>query len=215
MNFNKIIKFFLPRDKVFFALFKEILENLEEMASLSVKGIEAVDSRQKIDILKKVVELEHKNDSLVHRIFVELGENFITPFDREDIQDLAMTLDDIADYQHFTAKKIMLYKFYEADETMMDLSRLIYKSVVALKSAFFELENKVESEKVKQFCIEVNRLENEADEVYEKALAHLFEFEENLRRVIVLKDILESQEIATDKCEGVANIIQSILIKYA
>src|SRR5690625_4358967 len=127
MNFNSVIKFFLPQDKVFYVLFEKVSDTLEEMSTLLKESVNQDDVEKRKELSKRIKSLEHTNDETTHRIFVELGQNFVTPFDREDIHTLASTLDDIADYIHGTSKKMWLYKFFEVDKTIADLSEVIYK----------------------------------------------------------------------------------------
>lgn len=215
MSFNKVIKFFLPKDKTFFPLFEEVAGNLETMAELLLDGVEQTKVDSRLSVFKQILELEHQNDQATHKIFRELANNFITPFDREDIQALAVTLDDIADFINATAKKLTLFEFHEINKDITTMSELIYHAVLEIRSAVNGLKTMHDAGKIKSACIKVNDYENKADDVYESAVAVLFKVETDTKRIMVLKEILEAQEIATDKCENVANIIESILIKYS
>ncbi len=215
MNFNSVVKFFLPRDKVFFVLFEEVSNNLEEMSTLLIEGVNQSNPEKQKELFKRIADLEHANDDTTHKIFVELGQNFITPFDREDIHNLASTLDDIADYIHGASKRMLLYKFFEINESVSSLCEVIYKSTVEVKKAIHELRNMTNLRNITEACVRINSLENHADDIYDSMVARLFESEEDPLRIIVLKEILQSLETATDKCEDVANVLESIIIKYA
>ncbi len=215
MNFNSVLKFFLPKDKVFYILFEQVSNNLEEMATLLVEGVKKSDPEKRKEAFQRIADLEHANDDTTHKIFVELGQNFITPFDREDIHMLASTLDDVADYIHSSSKKMVMYNFSEINESISALSEIIYKSTVELKKAVHELRNMTNLHNITEACVRVNSLENHADDICDSMIARLFENEEDALRVIVMKEILQSLEIATDKCEDVANVLESIIIKYA
>jgi len=215
MSFNKVVQLFLPKDKVFYPLFEEVSDNLELMAQLLVDGVEQQNVERRISVFKEIEQLESQNDRVTHQIFTELANHFITPFDREDIQALAVNLDDIADYINVTAKKLSLFEFHELNGDVSKLSKLIQQSVLELSTAIKHLKEKSSPEKVKACCIRINDLENEADDIYERAVAVLFKVESDPKRIMVLKEVMESQEIATDKCEDVANIIESVLIKYS
>ena len=215
MNFNSVLKFFLPRDKVFYVLFEEVSNNLEEMSTLLKEGVNQSNPEKRKEYFKRIADLEHANDDTTHKIFVELGQNFITPFDREDIHMLASTLDDIADYIHGASKRMLLYKFFEINESISALCEVIYKSTVEVKKAVHELRNMTNLRNITEACVRVNSLENHADDIYDSMVARLFESEEDPLRIIVFKEILQSLETATDKCEDVANVLESIIIKYA
>ncbi len=215
MNFNSVLKFFLPKDKVFYALFEQVSNTLEEMAILLRKGVDESNFEKKKEIFRQIADLEHTNDDTTHRIFVELGRNFITPFDREDIHMLASRLDDVADYIHGASKKIILYKVVEKNESISKLSRIIFDSTMEVKMAIHELSSMNNIRIITDACVRINSLENQADDVYEDKIACLFEDNGDVLRVIKLKEILQSLEGATDKCEDVANVLESIIIKYA
>lgn len=106
MNFNSIIQLFTPKDKVFYSLFEQVAVNVADMGKLMKEVVAEPDFEKRGKVIKQVEDLEHKNDELTHQIFTELGKNFITPFDREDIHYLATALDDICDYIYASAKKI-------------------------------------------------------------------------------------------------------------
>ena len=104
-----LLKFFLPKDRIFYTLFESASANLETLAKKLVQLVNEADYNKRAQLVKEMEDLEHQNDLLTHNIFLELGKNFITPFDREDIHSLASALDDIADYMYAAAKKINFY----------------------------------------------------------------------------------------------------------
>ena len=109
MGLGSFVKMFMPKDKVFYTLFEEVANNLKEMSGLFMTAINEKDISKRRVLLKGLEDWEHKNDEVTHKIFIELGSNFITPFDREDIHYLATALDDIADYTWGAAKRMMNY----------------------------------------------------------------------------------------------------------
>ena len=149
-------------------------------------------------------------------MFVELSKNFITPFDREDIHFLATSLDDIADYIYASSKKILNYNVMQNDEYMKELSEINHKSIKTLANAVTKLRNMKNISQIKQDCVLVNSLENDADSVLDNAIIHLFS-NKNMQTidVIKLKDVYEDLEVISDKCEDASNVIESIIIKYA
>ncbi|MDO5615421.1 MAG: DUF47 family protein [Cruoricaptor ignavus] len=212
MGIGNIFKAFQPKDKVFFVLFEKVADNLVEMSKEFHEGLLDFDINDDT-LLKKMSDYEHKMDDLTHETFVQLGENFITPFDREDINFLATRLDDIADYLYASAKYIYLYKTPEV-KAFTEFSLLIHKSCVEIQTAIKNLKGFSNPALVKEACIKINSFENIADDVLSQALVTLFESDDAIT-IIKIKDVLEHLEIVTDKAEDVANTIENILIKYA
>ncbi len=214
-GFNAIIKLFMPKDRVFYSLFEDVAANLVEMGKVLVELVETNDPQTRKDKVHLIERLEHKNDDYTHRIFVELGQNFITPFDREDIHYLASTLDDVADYIHGSAKRIDMYKVREINDSVRKLADLINQGVQELSRAIPELRNMSNMRVITDACVKINSLENHADDIYDRAIADLFELEGNAVELIKMREIYQALEIATDKCEDSANVIETIIIKYA
>lgn len=216
MSINNIIRIFLPKDKVFYDIFENIVANLKEMGSTLKKALNEDDPTKRRNLLEALEEGEHKNDEYTHQIFVELGKNFITPFDREDIHYLATSLDDIADYMYASSKKILNYNLSENDEYMKDLGDISHKSIKILADAVIKLRSMKNVSQIKQDCVLINSLENDADDVLDKAIIHLFSNnEKSAIDIIKLKDVYEDLEVISDKCEDASNVIESIIIKYA
>lgn len=214
-GFNSIVKLFMPKDRVFYSLFEDVAANLVEMGKVLVELVETNDPQVRKDKVHLIERLEHKNDDYTHRIFVELGQNFITPFDREDIHYLASTLDDVADYIHGSAKRIDIYKVTVITDSVRKLADLINQGVKELARAIPELRNMSNMRIITDACVKINSLENHADDIYDRAIADLFEQESNAVELIKMREIYQALEIATDKCEDSANVIETIIIKYA
>ncbi|MGX5818556.1 DUF47 domain-containing protein [Chitinophaga lutea] len=214
-GFNSIVKLFMPKDRVFYSLFEDVAANLVEMGKVLVELCETNDPQVRKDKTHLIERLEHKNDDYTHRIFVELGQNFITPFDREDIHYLAATLDDVADYIHGSAKRLDLYKVHHIHDNVRKLADLIYQGTLELSRAIPELRNMSNMRVITDACVKINSLENHADDIYDRAIADLFEQETNAVELIKMREIYQALEIATDKCEDSANVIETIIIKYA
>ena len=214
-GFNSIVKLFMPKDRVFYSLFEDVAANLVEMDQVLVELVETKDMSVRKDKVHLIERLEHKNDDYTHRIFVELGQNFITPFDREDIHYLASTLDDVADYIHGSAKRIDIYKVNEMNDSIRKLADLINQGVKELARAIPEMRTMSNMRVITDACVKINSLENHADDIYDRAIADLFEQESNAVELIKMREIYQALEIATDKCEDSANVIETIIIKYA
>lgn len=215
MPLNDIIRIFLPKDKVFYDIFENIVANLKEMGSVFKIALNEKDLEKRATLLKSMEDKEHLNDDYTHQIFVELGKNFITPFDREDIHALVTSLDDIADYIYDTSKKILNYNIVEIDEFMIEFGEINHKAIDSLSNAVTKLRSMKNIGQIKKECVAINYMENAADDTLDKAIIHLFS-NENVTPIdiIKLKDVYENLEVISDKCEDVSNIIESIIIKY-
>ena len=212
MGIGNIFKAFQPKDKVFFVLFQKVAEALTAMSKEFHEGLMDFDMNDET-MLTHMSDYEHKLDDLTHEIFVQLGENFITPFDREDISMLASGLDDIADYMYASAKYIYLYKTPETKE-YAEFSLLILKACLEIQVALSNLKEFKDPVAVKESCIKINSYENIADDVQAKALMKLFETNDPIR-IIKVNTVLNYLEEVTDKAEDVANIMENIIIKYS
>lgn len=215
MGLNSIIKIFLPKDKVFYSIFEQVGANLKEMGAAFRAAIEESDVTKRTQMLRALEDGEHKNDDLTHKIFVELGQNFITPFDREDIHYLATSLDDVADFIYASSKKMVNYQVREIDSYMKDMVIVIQSAIVALDKALHELRNMKNLRAITEACVQINSYENQADDLLDNAIIKLFASNTDAIELVKLKDIYQDMEIITDKCEDAANVIESIIIKYA
>ena len=211
MGIGSIFKAFQPKDKVFFVLFEKVANNLVEMSEYFNNGIKNFDLDDD-SLLKKIHDIEHHNDDLTHQIYVELGKNFITPFDREDIHSLATSLDDIADYIYASTRYIFLMKSPQ-NKAYEEFSLLINKACIEIKNAIENLKDFKNLEAVKEACIKINSIENIADDVQSAALIKLFENNDPIN-IIKVQQVLDYLEEVTDKAEDVASVMNSIIIKY-
>ncbi len=215
MALNSILKFFLPKDKVFFQLFESVALTVTKMAEKLKEVINEKDFEKRSKLIKEVEDLEHVNDNYTHRIFTELGRNFITPFDREDIHYLASALDDICDYIYASAKKINFYKVNPDDAGFIKMAELILSSCNEVQKAVYELRDMKNLRKITDAMVIINSIENQADDTFDMSIEKLFENEPDAKEVIKKREIYQVMEIVTDKCEDAANVIESIIIKYA
>jgi uncharacterized protein len=209
------MKIFQPKDRVFYALFENVVDTVDLMAHKLRELVHEPDYDKRSSLISQIEVLEHDNDNLTHEIFLELGRNFITPFDREDIHYLASALDDIADYIHATAKKINFYKVNPQEQGIQKLAECIELSVESVKVAVKELRNMKNITTITNALVKVNSLENQADDIYDMSIERLFAVEPDAKEVIKKREIYQVMETATDKCEDAANVIESIMIKYA
>ena len=211
--FSTVLKSLMPRETKFFDLFRDsadlIVEGAQELVALA-KDPSQVDVRA-----KKISEIEHKADGITHKTVALLHQTFITPIDREDIHQLISRMDDILDFMEAASERILLYQIDKTTPEMVRLSEICLDCAKFVKLAVVELDNLKKPEEILKHCIELNRLENEADQVLRRAMATLFRDEKDTRQLIKLKELYELLETVTDRCEDVANIIEGIVLEYA
>lgn len=208
-------KLFSPKDKLFYGLFEEVANNGAVMADQLAALVAEPDFNKRATMIKPIEDLEHANDELTHRIFTELGRNFITPFDREDIHHLASALDDIADYIYSSAKKIKLYQIDPNDDGIHRLAELIVQSTREVKQAVSELRDMKNIRKITDSLVKINSIENQADDISDMFIERLFSMEPDAKEIIKKREIYQVLEDVTDKCEDAANVIESIIVKYS
>lgn len=209
------LKYFVPQDRKFFPLFDKAAANVHEGGKAIYSLVTAQTPEERVHYLRLIEKIEHAGDEITHEIFKELGSNFITPFDREDIHRLVTAIDDIIDYIHGSSKRIELYKLTEFDSDIIKLAELIQQTTDELRRAVLELKNMKKMRDITASLVRINSIENHADDIFDHAVAGLFEKETNAVRIIMVKEILQGLETATDKCEDAANVIESIMIKMA
>lgn len=215
MFLDSLVKKFLPKDKIFFQLFEKVGDDVYAMGKLLDELVSKSNPDERAAIASRIEDLEHENDNTTHQIFIELGRNFITPFDREDIHHLATALDDIADYIHACAKKIISYKINPNDSAIQKMSELIKLSCEQVHIIVKELKNMRNSELISNALVKINSIENQADDVYDLSVENLFETEKDIKELIKKRELYQVMETATDKCEDASNVIETILVKYA
>ena len=201
----------LPKEEKFFVLFEEQAQYIAESAKLLTAAVEAGTS-QLGAYMAQVRDLEHKCDEVTHDIITRLNHTFLTPFDPEDIHRLASCLDDVLDMIDAVVGRLVLFKLAVLPPAVKTLADIIEASSRAMAKAIAAMSR---DEAVTEYLIEINKLENEADRVNRQALAELFDTEKNAIELIKLKEIYEILEEATDLCEDVANVIESVVVKNA
>ena len=199
----------LPKDERFFYLFERHAQILCRAAKLLISGLhEGYDGVCRIQ--KEMSAIEDEGDRVVHDIFGRLRATFITPFDPEDIQHLATSLDDVLDGIDDVTFRIVAYKLKPIPPAVMQLAEMVSQCCTILTRALEALHRK---RPVVELCIEVNRLENEADKLERNLLADLFHNEKDPINLIRQKEIYELLEATTDRCEDVADVIQNVSVK--
>ncbi|MCR8559329.1 DUF47 family protein [Mucilaginibacter sp. BJC16-A38] len=216
MSLNSIFQYFVPKDKkVFFPLFEQAAANVVAMATILVEAVNSNIPDTREELFKQIDKLENKGDEITHQVHLELGKNFITPFDREDIHALSSAIDDVADYIQGAANRMSLYRIDDYNEHIRKLSELTLQASIDLEKAVRELKDLKNVRNIADSCIRINSVENQADYVFDRAVADLFLYEKDAIRLIKYKEILSALETATDMCEDAADVMESILVKNA
>jgi uncharacterized protein len=200
----------VPRERRFYDLFEQQAATLVQAADLLEQALAEVanlPTRQ-----REIKDLEHQGDDITHEIVRVLYQTFVTPFDREDIYELAAGLDDILDYIEEVADTTNLYGITAIPGPARELARLLEQAVVQLEQAIGKLES---GKGGGEYVIEVHRLEDVGDSVSRRAIAELFSDQHPPLEVIKLKDLYTLLEDALDRCEDVANVLEGITIKNA
>jgi len=213
---NSFLSAFTPKEPKFFPILKEMSKVMISASEIMIDFLKNYDHETANDYYLRIKEQEKKGDTLSDKVFDELNSTFITPFDREDIHNLANKLDDVIDNINSCAKKILLYNPKLMPKSAVELAIVLNRCAQTISSAVDELNILKKSPKdVKGYCKDLQHLEHEADDVYERFLIELFENEKDAIEVIKLKEIMSELEKSTDIAEHVGKIIQTIIVKYA
>lgn len=199
----------IPKEEKFYDDFIAVAVEITKGAALLEKMVATDPPR--VDLAHEIKEIEHRCDSLTHSTIQRLNQTFVTPLDREDIFEMARSLDDCMDAIDHCATLVALYEFSTIRAGARELAKLLTASADAVKSAVSMLEKKTA---IAPFIVEINRLENEADRVHLNAVRELFREEQDPIAVMKWKELLDELEKATDECEDVANVLEGIVVKH-
>ena len=209
-----IVHWLLPKEEKFFQMLQEqcsnVVDGANEFKNL-VYNYNEMDYSRKRDFIKKIKDIEHKGDNLTHKIIGILDKTFVTPIDKEDIHRLAVLLDDVIDLIDSTAERLIIFKIDKIDSYIKDSTNVVLKIVKEIEQGVVGVSK---LKNMNQFYINVHTLENKGDELYRGALSSLFN-KKVLVDIIKYKDIYDFLENITDKCEDIANVIESIVVKHA
>ena len=200
----------IPRETKFFRMFAEVSQNVTEGARLLQDILK--NPANMAERLEKLQAIEHRGDEMTHAIITTLNQTFITPFNREDIHRLTSSLDDVLDFVNSAGMRLTLYRIAAPPPVAAELAGLIVEQSEELAKGVSLLE---QNQRVLEHCVEVHRLENEADRVSRNAIAELFDNEKDPIRLIKMKELYEVLEMATDKAEDAANVLEAVALKSA
>ena len=199
----------IPREERFFADFVVLSERIVSAAKLLDRML--ASNPPAWDMALQIREIEHECDAVAHQIIQRLNRTFVTPFDREDIHALATSLDDVMDALDAAATVVRRFRISQVRYGARELASLCVESATLMQAAVEALEKR---DGVHDRAVEVNRVENAADEMHDESLRRLFEEEENAITVIKWKEVLDLLEDATDRCEDVADVLQGVVVKH-
>ena len=200
----------LPRDENFFDLFEQQAGHIVSASRvLEELTLDYPSAQAKVE---RIRDLEHAGDAITHEVVRRLNTTFVTPIDREDIHSLARTLDDVMDAIDAAASLIPLYKIDRIRPGARELAKVISTSADEVRRALEALEKR---SGVLERAVEINRLENEADRIHQRAVGQLFDEERDPVVIIKWKEILDLLEDATDRCEDVANLLENVVVKHS
>jgi len=202
----------IPRETKFFDMFAEVANNLVAGAKVLSDCLHHYDYEKLPLVVEKIKQIEHQGDDMTHRILIKLNQTFITPFDREDIHLLTSSLDDVLDFINGASDRLLTYKITQQSPSAKVLAAIVLKQTEELRTAVSMLGK---NGKLLEHCVEVNRLENEADQVSREAIGRLFDGGYDPITLIKLKELLEILETASDKAEDVANVLETVVLKNA
>jgi len=215
MDFSGLLKYFIPKEKKFYVMFNQAAENTIEASAALEKLINSpvLEERQALGITIKAIE--KKGDEFTNQIFDVLNRSFITPFDREDINELTSTIDDVVDLIYSVSGKIDIYRCTVFSSFMKEMVALIAQGCLQIQVAVGGLEDFAHPQKVLKACKELNKMESRIDEHYHMAISSLFENEKDPIELIKQKEILLNIEKIANKMEDVSDVVKTILVKYA
>lgn len=214
MKLDRLLHVLLPKHDQFYDFFERDVENLLAAATLfSELMVDTMSPEERALKIRRIEELEHRGDEITHQIFSEVGSNFITPIDREDVHALASALDDVLDYLKGAASRIILYRVTRIPPEATKLANLILGQVSELNKAIGLLRDLRNVDAIRESLVRIHSIENEADDLFELAIAQLFETSKDPILLIKEKELYVSLETATDQCEDAANVVETIIVK--
>jgi predicted phosphate transport protein (TIGR00153 family) len=202
---------FLPREEQYFSLFSQMTSYIFDASRLLIEMLGDAGPAHYHEVAQRIKSIEHACDELTHTVSTQLNKTFITPFDREDIYLLSSALDDIVDLIDDAARTMVMYDVRETSAHARRFADVIHRMAVQLHEVVSSLAKPVG---ITPRLVEIHRLENEGDDIYHAAIAELFRQQSDPLTVIKWKDIYEKFEATVDRCESVANIIESVIIKH-
>ena len=213
---NSFFSKFTPKEPKFFPLLKQLSDILVSASAILSESLKHSSVEERTEAYKKIKDLEREGDTLTHHIFDELGTTFITPFDREDIHNLASSIDDVLDGMNSSAKRIAIYNPRPISQSGQTLCSIIEQGAKLIDESMGELEKfRKNPAKLREICSKLHDLENQGDDIYEHFIIKLFEEEKDSIEIIKIKEIMQELEKTTDYAEQVGKELKNLIVKYA
>lgn len=211
---NDIFQLLTPKDKKFFPLFEQATADLVELAS-TLNEVVNTPKDQREEHFKKIDQLEASIDTITHKVNIELSRNFLTPFDREDIHSLIKSIDDVTDFLHGSASRMKMYQVEKITKSIRKLTEINLEACLLIQRAVTDLKEHNDLKRITVACKKISKLESKADVVFDNAVMDIFENETDAIKIIKYKEVLTALEDASDKCKDVANVLETIVVKYS
>ncbi len=206
-------RLFLPQEYQYYDYFEQASDYTVGAARLLLK---LTENYQDADpIARELGALEHACDDVAHKIMESLNKSFITPLDREDIHSMIVRIDDVVDLTNAAANRMTFFKIGTPTPYAVNLAKQILRGCEKLNEAVHNMRNPKQYDAVGRTCIAIHEVENAADDILHEALAQLFAVEKDPIQVIKWKDVYETMELVTDRCEDVANVLQNVIVKMS
>lgn len=215
MSINSFFQKLVPADKKFFPLFENASQLVVKASAAQLQIFEHDDPVKQKDLFKQIKDIETKGDELKETLFDELDKSFVPPFDREDINDLTNSLDEVINLINGVSQRIKLYRPKEIPEEFKDFAKLISRASDQVNSAVKELNDLKKPGKILKACKKISEIEKEADDLYHSAISGIFKKEKDAIELIKQKEILENLEKTADSINAVSGILKKIILKVS
>jgi predicted phosphate transport protein (TIGR00153 family) len=213
MSINTIFQKLVPVEKKFFPMFESMSDIILKAAAAQLLIFEHDDPVKQKDLFKLIKDLEIKGDEVKEKIFDDLDKSFIPPFDREDINQLTISLDEIINLINGVAQRVRLYRPKEIPGEFKDFAKLISRACEQINNAVKELNDLKKPNKILKACKKISDLEKESDDLYHSTISNIFKKEKDAIELIKQKEMLENMEKTADGIKEVSNIIKTIILK--
>jgi predicted phosphate transport protein (TIGR00153 family) len=213
MKLDRIFSYLVPKDRKFFPLFNEVANNLVVASELFIKLLDEADPEKRLKYIKDISDAEHHGDDLTRKLMNELNATFITPFEREDIHVLVDKMDSIVDLLHGASKRIHMYNLSVFPKEFVQIAGIINLAVLEIQLVLKNVKDVNDFKLYIDSCIKISNMETEVDDIYQSYLANLFENEFDAVELIKKRDILTALEKAIDRCDDVANVFSTLIVK--
>ena len=213
MALKDIFQFLVPKDKTFFPLFEQAAANLVELSETLHEAVNIKGDRE--EFYKKIEDLVANIEALTHKMNLELSRNFITPFDREDIHALITSINEVAGYIYNASNRMKLYQVEKITKSIRKMTELTLEACQQINLGILEIKDLKNLKNINSAVKKINKIESKGDDIHDKAVADLFENENDVKHIIIYKEVLSALHNSTDKCRVVARTLEAIAVKHS